>query len=122
MGLNQVNDLVNLVIFLDIGQRAFQLAVKYLPGINSYIQNKKGKIYHELQEGFEKVTTKKTLRLPDNEISEEKINSKLEEWLSRDQKIYGSGKISGGLYLGYDKKFEQNMKEFTSKILLKYNF
>lgn len=55
------------------------------------------------------MTNKKTFKLPENGMTEERIESRLEEWTERDRGLYGTGKISGGLYISNDRKFEENV-------------
>lgn len=52
---------------------------------------------------MEKMTTKKTLKLPDNGVDTEAMMEKMKDWIERDSKNYGSGKVSGSLYVMPDK-------------------
>lgn len=58
---------------------------------------------------MDRLTSKKTYRLPENGMSTEKIMERMEEWTERDKKHYGSGKVSGSLYVMADKKFIENV-------------
>lgn len=44
------------------------------------------------------------------------LKKRIEEWVERDEKISGTGKISGSRYCD-DMEYENEVKEFTSKLL-----
>ena len=49
---------------------------------------------------------KKTFKIPENGMTLDKVQERLEEWTSRDNEIAGNGKVSGSLYIQNEKKFE----------------
>ncbi|CAD8161852.1 unnamed protein product [Paramecium octaurelia] len=95
----------------------FLFLVNYCPGVNSYIEKKKQDALQSFSDSMEKMTTKKTLKLPDNGIDTDTMMEKLEEWIERDSKNYGSGKVSGSLYVMPDKQFIKNAQDFCKHFL-----
>ena len=62
-----------------------------------------------IDKDISKTTSKKTFKIPDNGMTQEKIQERLSEWTTRDNLLAETGKISGSLYIGLDKKFEQGV-------------
>lgn len=58
--------------------------VNYFPGVNSMIERKKLDALKSFSDSMDKMTNKKTFRLPENGMSHEKIVDRLEEWTERD--------------------------------------
>jgi hypothetical protein len=68
----------------------------------------------EFDKEINKVTNKKTFKIPDNGMTNEKIQERLQEWTQRDSIISETGKLSGSVYIPHDKKYETAVQEFTS--------
>lgn len=63
----------------------------------------------QIQNEMDKHVTNKTFRLSDNGMTIEKLQQRLHEWGERDRGLYGTGKVSGGLYVPPEKKFEEQV-------------
>lgn len=108
-----------MIIFygLDLVKRLANKTLKFitqLPPVARYIANQTEKMLIEIDKDIGKTTSKRTFKIPDTGMSQEKISERLAEWMQRDNLLGETGKISGSLYLGPDKKFEQGVMDFSS--------
>ncbi|CAD8107555.1 unnamed protein product [Paramecium primaurelia] len=107
----------NQSLFGYLKAQIFLLFVNYCPGVNSYIEKQKANALQSFSDSMERMTSKKILKLPENGIDTESMMEKLNDWIERDSKHYGSGKVSGSLYVMPDKQFIKNAQDFCKHFL-----
>ncbi|CAD8082611.1 unnamed protein product [Paramecium primaurelia] len=95
----------------------FIFLVNYCPGVNSYIEKQKAIALESFSSSMEKMTSKKTLKIPENGIDSDTMMDKMNEWIERDSKHNGSGKVSGSLYVMPDKQFIKNAQDFCKHFI-----
>ncbi|EGR31485.1 sphingosine-1-phosphate lyase, putative, partial [Ichthyophthirius multifiliis] len=111
-------DKIIIVRQIPLKSHIIRFSIKHIP----LVRNKFKESIKQIQDSYSKVldavTTNKCFKLPNRGIKLNQIKKRLVEWVERDEKLSGTGQISGSRYLD-DIKFENQVKEFSSKNIRK---
>jgi hypothetical protein len=68
---------------------------------------------------FDNQTFKKTFRIPDTGMTQEKLQERLTEWTAADNAISQTGRLSGTLYVSKAmlEGYEEEMMNFASNMI-----
>ncbi|EAR88746.1 pyridoxal-dependent decarboxylase domain protein (macronuclear) [Tetrahymena thermophila SB210] len=119
MTLKTIYSILNFIFKereVSLKAQIFKLIVTYVPFAKKELEKSKQKLEHELEHTIDKYTNEKCPVLNDKGMNQALLQKRFKDWIDRDDKLSGSGKISGSRY-GDDRDFEKEVSEFAKGFL-----
>jgi len=112
--------IINTLLILPVKERGlkaslFNFAVTHIPYARNKLETDLKSTEAEFYQACCKNTEKRCPKLPAKGMKSAALQKRVLEWAERDEKLSGTGKVSGSRYCS-DVDFENEVKEFTSKL------